>query len=241
MPKVNVRLTQFDLDKGRYSRTLDDAIKQQMRMAARAFLNVAMRAVPVRTGFARGSFRNLAEAAGLGGAGGPSLDVETPAGAFLRTMQVLRTTAFRESALGRRSGLYNFSRRSMAEAGAQGPLEYYRDGKRRILKTPQSGREFATQSGHIFQSDGFVYTFNFESLITYLNMNDMFSNPRNKNTPWNAFKFGRITFLNYLKSIALTRLPSVQAFITESSVSVSDESVTRTAFAIINRDTRFRI
>jgi hypothetical protein len=241
MPRVNVKLTQFDLDKGRYSKTLDEAIKQQMRMAARAFLNVAMRAIPVRTGFARGSLRNLAEAAGLGGAGGPSIDVETPAGAFLRTMQILRNTSFRESELGRRSGMYNISRRSLTQAGAQMPIEYYRDGKRRIVKTPQSGREFATQAGHIFQSDSFVYTFNFESLISYLNINDMFTNPRNKGTPWNAFKFGRVTFLNYLKSVALTKLPSVQAFITESYVSVSGSTVNRTAFAIVNRDTRFRI
>lgn len=240
MAGVTIKLSAFDLDKGGYSRSLDAAIKQQMRMAARAFLNVAMRAIPVRTGFARGSLKNLAEAAGLGGAGGPSIDIETPAGQFLRTMQILRRTAFRESELGRRAGMFSITRRSMTQAGAQVPLEYYREGKRRILKTPQSGREFATQSSQIFQSDGFVYTFNFESFISYLNINDMFANKRNPGTPWNAFKFGRATFLNYMKSQGLTKLPSIQAFITESTVTISDGKVSRTAFGIINRDTRLR-
>lgn len=241
MPKVNIRLSAFDLDKGSYSRTLDEAIKQQMRMAARAFLNIAMRAIPVRTGFARGSLKNLAEASGMGGATGPSIDTDTPAGQFLRTMQLLRKTAFRDSPLGKKSGLYTFSRNSMTQAGAQTPLEYYRDGKRRILKTPQAGRAFATQPSQIFQSDGFVYTFNFESFITYLNINDMFSNPKNSGTPWNAFKFGRATYLNYMQNQGLSKLPSISAFITESSVSVSGTNVSRTAFAVINRSTRIKM
>lgn len=238
MPTATVKLSSFELDKGRYSRTLDQAIMQQMRMAARAFLSAAVRAVPVRTGFARGSLRNLQEATS-GVQGGPTIDVSTPAGQFLKAAQLLRNTPFRHSAEAKKSGLYSFTRHGLQKAGAVGPLEYYRDGKRRILKTPQAGREFATQPSQIFREDGFVYTFNFEVFISYYNINDAFTNSKTPGTPWDSFRAGRATFLNYLKTMGFERLPQIGGFIMESVVSVEGTSFKKSASGYLNRNSRF--
>jgi hypothetical protein len=127
----------------------------------------------------------------------------------------------------------------LRKAGVTGLLEYYRDGKRRILKTPQAGREFATQPSQIFQQDGFVYTFNFEVLISYYNINDAFSNPKTPGTPWDSFRAGRATFLNYLKTVGFERLPQVNGFIMESVVSVEGTSFKKSANGYLNRNSRF--
>lgn len=83
MPKVGVNLFSFDLDKGGFTKTLDAAIQTQMRQAAKAFLNVAVRKIPVQTGFVQGAFRNLMSAAGAG------QGVNSPAKQFLRASQAV--------------------------------------------------------------------------------------------------------------------------------------------------------
>lgn len=236
MPQVKVALTAFRLDRGRYSRALDESLQRQMRMAARAFLKVAVSAIPVRTGFARGSLGNLADAINAGSKG-PNIDFETPAGKFLKLMKVLRTTTFKDTSAAKRSDLYNLSRGSLRQAGSTTLVEYYRDGKRRVLKTPQSGREFSTQPNQVFQSDGLVYKFDFSSWISYLNINEDSANPRTPSAPWNAFKYGRVAFLNYLKAVALERLPKVQAFLVETSIQVT--GTTKTETVVVNSDTQF--
>lgn len=218
MPKISAKFFAFTIDKKKYTKTLDEEIKRQMRMAARAFLNVAMRAVPVRTGFARGSLRNLAEAAGLSGGGGGTA---TPAALFLKISQGLR---------------FPSSKNDMKQAGAKMPLDYYRDGTRKILKTPQGGRDFATPPNQIITVSNYLYSFNFETFITYFRINDAFENPKNKGTPWNAFKFGLATFNNYLKTNALSKLPRVDAFVIETKITVSGGQVTTTS-DFVNRGT----
>lgn len=240
--KAIVKLMQVDLDKGRYSAKLNDDIKQQMRMAARAFLNVAVRSIPVRTGFVRGAFRNLAEAAGINQASWVVSDYNrSPAKMYLFIMKTLRSTSFINDAKMKKSGMYSFTRKSLTQAGVQMPIEYYRDGKRRILKTPQSGREFATKRENIIAMDRWVYTFNFEVMISYLNINDVFANPRTPSAPWGAFKAARATFLNYIQSVALNKLPSISSFIVESAVSVNGTTMSRTAFGVVTRDSRFKV
>lgn len=211
MPKMTAKFFAFTIDQRKYTKTLDEEIKRQMRMAARAFLNVAMRAIPVRTGFARGSLKNLAEAAGLSGGGGGTA---TPAALFLKVSRGLRFPSTRED---------------MKRAGAQMPLEYYRDGTRKILKTPQGGRDFATPASQIITVSNYLYSFNFETFITYFRINDAFQNPKNKGTPWNAFKFGRATFVNYMNTTAISKLPRVDAFVIETAITVSGGQVTTTS------------
>lgn len=181
--KMTMKLLALDFDKVEFTRELDLAIKAEMKMATRAFLNVAVRAIPVRTGFARGALQNLAAAAGMQG----SVD-ESAGHIFLNSIHALRRLSFNKP-------------------------EFYRGSGSKILKSPGTGQQFGTQPGEVFKVEGAVYTMNFQSMIDYFNINDLFVNWRNPGTPWNAFKYGRMTFFNYLQTTGLQRLPQIGQYI----------------------------
>jgi len=64
MLKFRGRFSFPKFDKAKYSNTLEEACKVQMRQAARAWLRAAFPHVPVWTGMARGSFLPLRDALG---------------------------------------------------------------------------------------------------------------------------------------------------------------------------------
>lgn len=234
--KVNIKLSSFDLDKGRYSKTFKDAVEKQMRAAARAFLMVALASVPIRTGFVRGAFKNLELASGTNvGNEGQRTIRDSKVHTFLKMGALFRRMPFKKT-----GNVFTLSRRTLSEGGATGPFEYYRDGKRRILKTIQSGREFATNPMYIFNFDNFVFTFDFEILINYFNINDPGSNPKTPSSPWKSMERGRAFFLNYMINEGLKRLPQVGQFITESYVTIQGGKLSRTAVGFIGRNTRIR-
>jgi hypothetical protein len=233
MPVFGAKLFELGLDKGRYSQTLDQAIKRQMRLGGREFARVAAAAVPLRTGFARGVFVNVVEGAGISG-----VPPDTPANNFLNSLRVIRkhgnilfNRKFPEV-----SGMFQMNERTLRRAGAEGfKAEFYTGGGGRVLKTPQSGRAFATPPSNIFTANNFVYSFNFQTTITYFNINDFFNNPHTPSSPWGAFEKGRQAFLTYLRTKGLEKLPQVQSFLTETEVNVTGATKSRTQLGVLSR------
>ncbi len=69
--KVNITVTGFEFKRAEFSESFKKAIKLQMRNGAREFLKAALPRVPVRTGFARGTLLNLADAIGIAASSNP--------------------------------------------------------------------------------------------------------------------------------------------------------------------------
>ena len=103
------------------------------------------------------------------------------------------------------------SHRSLAE-------EYYYGSGSKILKTPTSGRPFATPTDEILRKEGLKFSFNYGVDITYLNINDL--TPGHAPTaPWGAFEAGATAFINYM-STALNEFPNIEDYIKVRRVSV---------------------
>lgn len=185
-------MSKITLDRGSFTKKLDEEIKQQMKLGARAFFMAAITNIPVQTGFARGSMNNLANAVGASETSGSG----SRAKRYLSLSRKLKRTKFTGSG-----------------------LEYYRFGGRRVVKTPQSGRMFSTKAENIFQSENGRYVFNFKVSISYFNLNDLFVH--NPNSPWNAFTSGQAAFENYMRTTALRNLPKVTDCLVKSKVAIS--------------------
>lgn len=226
MPSFSIQMTSVTFATAKYSRALDEAVQTQIRQAAREFLRAASIAVPVRTGFARGSLQNISQAVG-DNQGGPSLD-NTPAKRFLQAARALRSQRFATTGASLREGA------SEGKGGKLGiPVEYYRGHGGRVLKTPQSGRQFATPAQNIFEQMGFIYSFDYSVAITYFNINEGSSNSRTPSAPWNAFSKGRAAFLTYLREKGMKRLPRIKDFLVEHKISTNGQSITHSKTEII--------
>lgn len=242
MPKFLAKMHTIDLvagnrEEGSFYPTLVRAIKTQINMAARAFVRIASASVPVRTGFARGVFRNILEAAGApGGRGGG-----TATGGNLGFLQSLRGTNIDASRHPNIKKAFSLTKGGLKAAGARGiPIEYYTGHGGRVLKTPQSGRRFASPPKRIIYEDRNVFVFSFEVLITYFNINDLKKNPRTPSSPWNSYLRGRAFFLQYMATTGLKRLPQVQDFFVEHEINSTGSTVRKTRLAVIGRGTRFK-
>lgn len=240
--EANLKLTVFSLDKGNFStnvktgdlaycRTLRDEILVQMRKAGAAYARIASIATPVRTGFARGIFRNILEAAKVsGGALEKSIPPSTqPFGNPLNSLRIIKKHGnkfVRIDKFPNIASIFRLDARGLRKAGATGKFEYYRAGTQRVLKTPQSGRAFATPPINIIKEVNFVYTFNFSTSISYFPVHE----PR-----WGAFVKGRAFFLQYMRTVGLKRLPKINSFIFATHISVHGEKTQKTEAGFLNR------
>jgi|SRR6185436_8591114 len=59
MPRLVVQVNHIELDRGAFTRALNEAIDRRMRRAAKAFLKVVVDNVPIKTGTSRGSLLPL--------------------------------------------------------------------------------------------------------------------------------------------------------------------------------------
>jgi hypothetical protein len=166
--------------------------------AARAFLIAAAGRIPVRTGFLRGSLNNLADAA-----------------APVTVPPIIPTVTRRE---------------------------YYRHNGAggRVLKTPESGRQFSTAPGDIFsrqkrdalgrkggniqkaniRATG-IYTFDFEDIIKYLDIND-------RRRGWNSWQTGANAFDAYINANFQAAVPSLSKFTLTSRIISNGTTVRQT-------------
>lgn len=260
---ANLKLTVFSLDKGtsftsttkdltgteiqtlEYARTLRESIQVQMRKAAAAYARIASVATPFRTGFARGIFRNILEAAKVSG-GALERAIPPSTHKFGNPLQSLRIIKkhgnkfVRIDKFPNIASIFRLDARTLRKAGVKSGgiphvpgtdvrLEYYRAGNQRILKTPQSGRAFATPPKNILKEVNFVYTFDFSTSISYFPVHE---------PQWGAFVKGRAFFLQYMRTTGLKNLPKINSFIFASHVLVNGEKVQVTEAGFLERGRR---
>jgi hypothetical protein len=152
-----------------------------MMKGAQQFLLEAIPRIPIRTGFARGAFRNLEDVAGAVSAGGGTAKIRGDRGGGSKEIK---------------------------------SREFYRDPKSgRVLKTTQSGRQFATSPNEIFEFAGATVAsgrstmyFRFEVNITYVNVLDK--------AVWGAFEAGSKAMQDYIEANAKKALPDIAKFTT---------------------------
>jgi hypothetical protein len=213
MPFIKMKLHKLVLDSGNFTKKLDEAIKAQIRQAARAFFRIASESVPVRTGFARGSLGSILEALGGGSTLSATQSItkrKTPAQSFYAATLILAKQKFLSSGI--------FSGKRPALKNVQLPTEYYYFGRRKVAKTPEAGKQFATKPENIFQVKGQAYLFNFAVSITYFDINDQYQNPRTPSSPWQAFERGRLFFQQYMRTVGVKKLPKVTDYILKEEI-----------------------
>lgn len=71
--------------------------------------------------------------------------------------------------------------------------EFYYGSGGKILKTPFSGRKFATKEPDVFKWEGTTFVFNYEVDITYFAINDV-TGGHAPTAPWGAFAAAKAAF-----------------------------------------------
>lgn len=171
-----------DFDKDAFLSAVQVHLKNILIKAARAFLLAAIPRIPVRTGFARSAFKNLEDVAG-------KVSVDAQSGGYR-----IRGTRGGNS-IEKRSTEY-----------------YYPPTGGRILKTDQSGRQFATAANDILDIRGAslatgrsAYYFKFHVNITYVDLLDR--------SIWQAFKTGTEAMAKFINLNLNKGFPQVGTFL----------------------------
>lgn len=191
MLQIKAQVTTYELNAAGYTAAMKKYLDQQARLAAREFAKEALRRIPIRTGFVAGSFGTLTDLLGSGARFNPIV-------AFTR--RVL-------SAAGKL-----FGRKKKPEVGANGQIEYYHGSGGKVLKTPTSGRRFATAAEDIFKWEGDVLIFKYEVDISYFSVNDNFPG-HSPTAPWSAFLAGQRAFEDYMNKVGLLALPKFEDYL----------------------------
>lgn len=181
-----------------YGAAVRDAIRKCFMKAGQKFLLAAIPKVHIWTGMARGAFRNLEDIVGKVTNDAQSGNVR------IRTTQNKK----KGSAAGRGGG------ENIREKFRRGYF-YKPPSGNRIERTPQSGRQFATDPLKIFDLGGegtktgnTSYHFRFEINITYADQRNW----------WEAFHEGQDAFEAYVK--ANLKLPDPLKFMTRKTIKV---------------------
>lgn len=196
--KLTFTATVEQFDAEAYGRAVRDAIRKVFMKAGQRFLIAAIPKIPIWTGMARGAFRNLEDLVGKVTNDAQSGNVR------------IRTTQNKKpgSGAGRGGG------ENIRQAYRRGYF-YQPPGGGKIARTPQAGRQFATDSGKIFELGGEAtktgntsYHFRFEVNLTY-------ADERNW---WEAFHSGQDAFETYVKTNLV--LPDPLKFMTRKIIKV---------------------
>lgn len=171
---MKTKFTAFidEIDAVKWKRLVSTFMEDLFKKAAVEFLNVAMPRIPVWTGHAGSAFKALGEVAGR------NISVSTRGVRFVKTRSGARKLRIYRN-------------------------EYYYPVKgnrsARVLKTNQSGQQFATKKGDIINVTGvsrasgrLTFYFKFEIDITYFNLLD-----RDR---WHSFEEGSNVFTQYIEA-----------------------------------------
>jgi hypothetical protein len=244
--KFTSEFTTLTLDIFKYNEAIRIRLENVMREAAIKFKNAAIKKIPLfnpptggtssfySTGFVAGAFGNIS-----GGEEIPILSGAESQG-FLHELGHPRFARFTQEALrgffarnqtphGQRftdiaaqRNRYFFTRKK-ASGGVRrirvrvNPY-YYPD---KVLKTPQSGRGYATPSSEVIKSSGpLSIIFNYEidiTYFTYLEKNRGYSPA----SPWHAMEAGREAFMKYLsqKNTIQSIFPDINDYIVRGKIS----------------------
>lgn len=185
-------------DQEAYGRAVRDAIRKCFVKAGQKFLLAAIPKIHIWTGMARGAFRNLEDIVGK-----VTNDAQS-GGVRIRTTQNKKAG----SGAGRGGG------EAIRESYRRGYF-YKPPGGTRIERTPQSGRQFATDPLKIIDVGGDVtktgkssYHFRFQVTITYADTVNW----------WEAFHTGQDAFEAYVKRNL--KLPDPLKFMTRKQIKV---------------------
>lgn len=223
MPIIKIKLHELEIDIGKLSDSFHKKIQVQMRQAAREFARAAMAKVHVRTGFARGSLGNITSTLSMnpetGQVSSKSGRRSNPAGAFFEAARLFRAATFSVG------GGFLGNKKPPKSSGRVKGGEYYKG----VLKTPTSGRQFATPTGQIFTNKMWgEYLFNYTVDIIYYAINDFFSNKFTPSAPWGSFEAGRLAFKRYMETVGIKKLtPKVSEFWITTEVKVDEKGVTK--------------
>lgn len=186
MLKISARMEIPEVDHKAYGRALLDHVEKILKGAGREFAKTALLRIPVRTGFVSGSFGNLVDLVGAGARFNPII-------------------------VATRRAIANFLSREDQAAGARREY-YYPPGGGKILKTPQSGRGFATAKDKIFQRTTTSIIFTFQVDIRYFTINDLVSGHA-PTAPWGAFIAGEIAFNQYVEKNLTKDIPRIEEYV----------------------------
>lgn len=189
----------LNVDKATFTVRLKDYMEAHMKRGAKEFARVAISRIPVRTGFVAGAMGALADLAGY-------------------TYQI-RPQAFfkkkRSFASGRGRNVRRFDQR---RGFAKKEYYYPPGGGQRILKTPLSGRRYATKRDSIIKFAKHVATFEFKVDITYFNISDIQAS-RSPTSPWRSFELGFAAMQKYLAEKTGTKeFPTLDKFIKKTTL-----------------------
>jgi hypothetical protein len=192
--KFSFSYNYLNFDQTGYYVAFKEHLEAQMKEAAGEFAKAALARIPIRTGFVAGAFADLESLLGN------SARLNPIAAFIARTIKTARTLV-----QGKSTRLGN--RRTFVEGEF-----YYPPGGGRILKSPQTGRQFATPLSDIIIVEENLLRFHFQVDITYFNINDV--NPGHSPTaPWGAFEAGKLAFLEHMKTKAFKNVPRIADFI----------------------------
>lgn len=184
--KLTFSISVEQFDKDKYMKAVTDELRQVFIRAGQKFLLAAIPRIPVWTGFARGAFRNAEDLFG-------KVSADKTSGFRIRSSRGggNKNTTFRR-------GYY-----------------YYPPSGGKILRTPQAGRQFATQTQDILDIEGATlakgrtaFYFRFAVNIKYVDILDPIK--------WGAFKAGSEALKNYINNNI--NLPSPLNFTTRKTV-----------------------
>jgi hypothetical protein len=198
MFQIKAQVNTFEFDAVGYTAAMKKYLDKQARLGAREFAREALKRIPIRTGFVAGSFGTLTDLIGSGARFNPIVT-------FTRKVISAAKNAF---------GV-----RKKPEVGANGRIEYYYGGGGKTLKSPTSGRSFATPASDIFKWQGDVLVFTFEVDISYLAVNDNFSG-HSPTAPWSAFLAGRAAFEDYMQKVGLLALPKFEDYLVPTDINI---------------------
>lgn len=187
--KITMNASTFLIDTNAYANAVREEMRKVFLKAGQRFLLAAIPRIPVFTGMARGAFRNAEDVFGK-----VSLDDQSPTGFRIRGGRGGGTSPTAQTRIG--TSIVDVSRTGY----------YYNAPTGRILRTPEAGRQFATDPGDILKASlvqsRFGMSFKFEVDISYVNYLD--------DAKWGAFQAGQEAFLEYVN--ANLKLPSPLKF-----------------------------
>lgn len=111
--------------------------------------------------------------------------------------------------------------------------EFYTGSGTKVLKTPRSGTQFATDPEQVFKTKGRSFVFRYSVDIDYFSIQDVRNIRKSRYAPWKAFEAGDKAFNDYMFRKGVTQIfPKIESFFvkktykvdTKGGINISQES-----------------
>lgn len=251
MIKFQFTIDVLQFDEEAYIEKMRQNILQQFKIGVGKFYSAAVKRIPVRTGFVRGAFSVLRDIAGTGPRA-PDLGADTTTSREKKSHKPSEKTAKILRTVGKlleRSDSSKFSKADSLSPNRRlkrkkqiinrktGKKEiitikipneyYYTPNKRKVLKTPSSGRQFATKREQVLKVKDNKFTFVFGVDISYFTAQDLRNIGRSPTAPWLAIQTGQQAFEKHLANKATLNkmFPEPLDFFQKTFVTVNERGI----------------